>query len=179
MRHLPGCMTPQRSPAPWPPVSLAAHFHANLDSDLRLSQSKIPELPGAVERSVLSDTHHMPLPRLSLGKQQHPAQTIPMASCLVPPLAPVKSPCSQDLSVHKAAWLSALQQHSPSPAAPALGGVPTTPCTSQQPLRMNEGASPPLDFAALVARTQPVCWEVSETEPGPQSALTKDPSPCP
>lgn len=112
MRHLLGRMTPS---VPLSPALMQTWIQTPGCHTAEFQNS--PELwglPGA-----LSGTPHVPLP---LCKQRHPAQTIPMASHLVPTLALVTSPCSQNLSVHKAAWLSGLQQHNPSPAVPALGG---------------------------------------------------------
>lgn len=179
VRHLPGRMTWQRSPAPWPPVSLAAQLSCKLGfrpQAVTQQNSRTPQSCGE-KRSFRHPPHAFAkaLTRQAAASSPNHPHGLPPG----PHFGSRQVPMSQDLSVHRAAWLSALQQHSPSPAAPALGGVPTTPCTTQQPLRMNEGASPPLDFAVLVARTQTVCWEVPETEPGPQSTLTKDPSPCP
>lgn len=61
------------------------------------------------------------------------------------------------------------------PSSTYLGGVPSTPCTSQQPLWPSEGVCGIPDSAVLPGRTHPVCWEVPELSLVPESILTKDP----
>lgn len=146
VRHLPGRVTPSVPSSP-------ALMQTWIQSPGCHTAEFLPGAVGLARRSFRHPPRVFATTRAAASSPNHPRGLPPgphFGSSRVPMLSGPLRPQG-----NLAEWCATAQ---PQPSRTCLGGgVPTTPWTSQQPLRLSEGASPPLDPTVPVARTHPVC----------------------